>query len=428
MKVVKTWMKSMILLLTVVLLLASCKAAEVTPAPPAPEKVVWVTIGELSDLTGPTASTQADTATAYRAFISAINDDGGIKVNGKTIKLRHSAYDTAYSIPRAKEAWAKLSDEGAVVVIHCLSALAEALLPDLEAAKVPCVTGSVGPSSSASDWYYATTLPGSFELTPTWMVAMTQLWQKEGKPGKPEFGFIGADLPFVPLYTEPMKPWLEREGLTIHKEIFPADATDVSAQLTRLMGLGVDEIYVAGSVSHAATVATTAKRIGCTVPLTINMALAPRDVLNAAGKQAVEGVRFDTWYIPPMAVSKELQEPPGLTRAKERWQRAAPNEPFPDGYGFSYSGIEVVKEGLRLALEKVAPEQITGETLKSYGLDRISNFDLGGISYPITYRLGDHKGPNHFRYWVSRDGVLYALTDWVQCTSAIDDWRQQQSK
>ena len=81
------------------------------------------------------------------------------------------------------------------------------------------------------------------------------------------------------------------------------------------------------------------------------------------------------------------------------------------------TGCLVIKGALEKALDDVAPEDLTGQTFRDYGLDRLNNLDMMGLSFNISYRPGnDNPGPNHDRAFEAKGGKLVPAADWVQFT------------
>ena len=78
----------------------------------------------------------------------------------------------------------------------------------------------------------------------------------------------------------------------------------------------------------------------------------------------------------------------------------------------------VGSEAFRLALEKVAPEELTGESLREHGLNRVTDYTAGGLlGGPVTWRagVGNHDGPCSYFIWQYRGGHTYLQYKTEQC-------------
>ena len=91
---------------------------------------------------------------------------------------------------------------------------------------------------------------------------------------------------------------------------------------------------------------------------------------------------------------------------------------MPTGYYLGIGVATVMEEALKLALDEIAPEEITGETLKIHGLDRIRDFDKLGTCRPFSYdEPGKHLGPDSVSYWRINDGKLSNYSGWIEATT-----------
>ena len=79
----------------------------------------------------------------------------------------------------------------------------------------------------------------------------------------------------------------------------------------------------------------------------------------------------------------------------------------------------LIEEGLKKALGKVSPEELTPELFCLEGLNRISNFNYKGGTGPHTYELGVNTGwESKASLWkMSEDGKHTMVKDWFTATN-----------
>ena len=269
-----------------------------------------------------------------------------------------------------------------------------------------------------SDWCYGNYHSGVANMIRTWIVWLKNDWVKAGKPGGTlVLGAIATDEPFVPLSLWGIDDFVKEQGIKLVIETVPKGTMDASPQLLRLKDANVKGIFVLSSAPGAVVVLKSAKSMGLNIPLTQCAASTLGDVVALGGADLAEGYQGEYFY-EPMSANPKFKASAGLKLARELWKKNHPNEKPNDMYINGILSGMVIAEGIRLALDTVTPEALTGETLKMYGLDRIKNFDGMGLTKPITYVLDDHIGPKHVQYWVVRkEGYVEPVSDWMPTTT-----------
>jgi ABC-type branched-subunit amino acid transport system substrate-binding protein len=390
-----------------------------------PPSVSWaqkpiseVVVGNISAMTGPTSGTHMMCLSGSRDYLNYLNEKmGGITGKNGTVKVKYHAYDSQYVAAKAKDGFARLQGQGMIVCTHCASAHSDALKTDYERAKIPLVTGSHGIASPWSDWAYGNYHSGVANMIRTWIVWLKNDWEKAGKPGGTlVLGSIETDEPFVPLGMWDINTFVKEQGITLVRETIPKGTMDASPQLLRLKEAGAKHIFVSSSAPGAVVVLSSARSMKLNIPLTQCAAATLGDVIALGGPELAEGYQGE-YFFEPMSKNPKLKASPGLELARELWQKNQPSQRPNDMYLNGILSGMVIAEGIRLALDMVAPEKLDGEALKKYGLDRIKNFDGMGLTWPITYLPGEHTGPLHVKYWVVRKGFVEPISDWMPTTT-----------
>lgn len=379
-----------------------------------------VVVGEIGAMTGPTSATHLMCMSGTKDYVEYVNETGGIKGKKGTVKIDYINYDSQYVAAKAKDGFARLRGKGMIVLTHCAAGHSDALLKDHERAKIPLVTGSLGVVSMWSDWVYANYHPGIANMIRTWAVWAKSKWEKEGKPGgKLILGAIESDEPWAPLALWDIKTFTKEQGITIVTDKMPKGSTDATPQLTRLKKAGAREIFVLSSAPGTAIVLKSAKSMGLDIPLTQCAATTLGDVIDLAGVELAEGYQGSYFY-EPVSKNPKFKDSEGMKLAKMLWEENHSGKKPRDMYVNGLLSGMVIVEAIKLALNEVPPDKLTGETLKKYGLDKIRNFDAMGLTTPISYIPGDldsHIGQRHVWYWVVRNGYVEPLTDWMPTTT-----------
>ena len=413
---------ALLILVTVLALSAmhACKqAAEAPPAALAKE----VKVAVVSDLTGPNAAYIARTLEGTKAYLEWQNEKGGV-IEG--VPLDVTIYDMAGSMPKAYEAVQRAIDDGVVAIFSNSASSTEPTLKLAEANKIPHIAGSPGVKGLWSDWLYATNVNAMGDVYPSILDAILALWEKQGKPGKPMVGVLTFDSMaghmvhrgfFDPCEGYPV-PYIEQQGVEYVKEMFPTEATDLTAQIAKLKDAGVDEIIFGGPVGTAVAALKAMSIVNwdpshCFVGLIVSIS----DLVAQAPSDLVENIHIQSTQWSGVA-EPGLEDPPGMPLVRELWEEKNPGKPIADTFTYGLINAMVGSDAFRLALEKVAPEELTGELLREHGLNRITdNTAEGLLGGPVTWRagVGNHGGPCSYFIWQYRGGHTYLKYHMEQC-------------
>jgi branched-chain amino acid transport system substrate-binding protein len=377
-----------------------------------------VIVGNISAMTGPTSITHLMCQSGSKDYLTYLNEEkGGIEGKKGKIKVRYLTYDSQYVASKAKDGFSKFKDQGMIVLTHCAAGHADALMDDHEQAKIPLVTGSLGLRSMVSDWIYGNYHPGSINMNSSWILWVKSEWEKARKPGGTlTVGTLASDEPPMLLSLERTPRFAKEHGIKFVLETIPKGTTDASPQLLRLKEAGAWQIYVLMSAPGATVVLNSSKTMKLNIPLTQSAASSLGEVIALAGPELAEGYQGE-YFFEPMSKNPELPESPGMKLSRMLWNKYHPGETPRDLYVDGILSGMIIAEGMKLALNEIAPEKLNGETLKIYGLDRIRNFTGMGLTAPISYTPGDHLGQKHVRYYVVRKGYVEPISDWRPTTT-----------
>ncbi len=384
------------------------------------KEVKEVVVGEICAMTGPTSATHLMCMSGTKDYIGYINEKGGVEGKKGRVKIDYISYDSQYVAAKAKDGFARLREKGMIVLTHCAAGHSDALLADHERAKIPLVTGSLGVASMWSEWVYANYHPGIANMIRTWAMWEKSKWEKEGKPGgKLILGAIESDEPWAPLALWDLDSFCKEQQIEIVTDKMPKGTTDATPQLTRLKKAGARGIFVLSSAPGTVVVLKSARSMGLDIPLTQCAATTLGDVIDLAGAELAQGYQGSYFY-EPVSKNPKVKDSEGMKLAKMLWEKNHPGQKPRDMYvNGLISGMIIVK-AIKLALNEVPPDQLNGETLKKYGLDKIRNFDCMGLTTPISYIPGDldsHIGQRTVWYWVVRGEYVEPLTEYMPTTT-----------
>lgn len=385
------------------------------------EDVPEVAVGEICAMTGPTSATHLMCFSGSKDYFKYINDQGGVKGEKGKVKIKVLSYDSQYQAAKAKDGFARLRRQDMIVLTHCAAGHSDALLSNHERHKIPLVTGSLGVASMWSEWVYANYHPGIANMIRTWALWVKDKWEEEGKPGgELILGAIEAEEPWAPLALYDIEKFEKKHNLKIVTEKMPKGTNDATPQLSRLKKAGAREIFVLSSATGSTVVLKSAKSMGLEIPLTQCAASTLSDVIAQAGPELAEGYRGSYFY-QPFAKAPSIPDSEGMKLARMLWQENHFGEKPKDMYINGLLSGMIIVEALELALDEVAPENLDGQALKKYGLDKIRDFTAKGLTKPISYTPGDldsHIGQRQVRYWeVREDGHLIPVSDWMPTTT-----------
>ncbi|MFH0845666.1 MAG: hypothetical protein V1930_09310 [Pseudomonadota bacterium] len=104
--------------------------------------------------------------------------------------------------------------------------------------------------------------------------------------------------------------------------------------------------------------------------------------------------------------------------------------PYPDGVWYVGWQISVImEEAIRLALEKVNPDKLTGKKLRDLGIFRMKGFDANGLlskEAGITYYPHeDHRGGQYSVLHRVKDLKDSTVTGWRKSPKLLPDWMKK---
>ncbi len=326
-----------------------------TAQQPAAEK--FVTILNLSDLTGPLGGINVPGATGGDDYIKDTNERGG--VDG--VKINHVVVDTRYDTARAVSAYKRYCTQPQLLMVLAVSTgAAKALAPFFENDKLVAVISAAGEFQAKPGriFMWSVAYQNVFAAGLDWMV---KDWKEKGRPGMPVVGYISWDSPYGVEFLLGGKEYASKIGVTLlQPELFPTGAVKHDVYLMRLANSGANYIWVGGIDPTPTNVIRDAHALGLTK--TIQMVsdfYGPHEAIGIKlHPAAVEGAIL----VSHSYMGDEIKANP-RSKLWTKYQRK-PLEEMDDSYVAASGWImDPFLEALRRALKEVSYEKLDGDAM-----------------------------------------------------------------
>lgn len=258
------------------LLIATCAAAVAFAfAGPASSKVDGDTIilGSAISLTGKYSSNGVNAQNGYDFAVKKINDMGGVKVGGKTYKLKVVYYDDESTPARGAQLAERLIQQDGVKFMlgPYSSGLTKAIAPVTEKYKIPMVEAEGAARSLFTQGYkyIFAVLSTSEQYLASSIALAAEMAEKEGKkPSDVRVAMVFENDPFSLDVRAGVVDDAKKYGMKIVlDDKMPRDLSDISATLTKVKALKPDLLVVSGHEKGATTAARQIMEMKVDVPM-----------------------------------------------------------------------------------------------------------------------------------------------------------------
>ena len=358
-----------------------------------------IKIGGIFDITGATSDVGADYAVAAKDAIAYINANGG--VNGRPIEMDGNDY--AYKIPDAVNLYKTYKDDGIYLIQGWGTGDTNALKEMVNADKIVYMsasydTGISDPSKTPYNFFVGTSYGDSIKAA---MQYVADSWTDKSR--KPRVVFIYPDHP----YGKNPIPAGKEAATALGIEIGPDQdvslkATDAVSQLTEMKKFNPDFAWIGGTAASTAVIIKDAAKLGLPTKFICNVWGFNENILklasDAAKERAYGMVPFTMWG----------DDVPGMKPIMEMHKKNHPNDTHDALYVRGWASATVWLEGLRRA-DKAG--KLTGEGVKA-ALETLKDFDLGGLTAPVTYTSTDHRPSTKTPIYQIQGGKLVKVAEY----------------
>ena len=358
-----------------------------------------IKVGGIFDLTGVTSDVGKSFAQGVRDGVAWTNENGGI--NGKKIHLFDVDY--GYKIPEAVGAYKRMVGDDKVIMINGWgTGDTEALKAQVNGDKMPYISASFSghltdPAKTPYNFFVA---PSYSDQLRAWLSWVKEDWKDKSR--NPRVAFYYGDNAYGKAPMEAGRRFCKENGIDlVDEEILPGVFQDATSQLLNTKQKGADYVYINVTTTGVSTVLKDAKKLGLNIKFGSNP-YGFSEALPAVAKEAAEGV---TGVVPHVPFGEDV---PGMKRLVEFHQKNHPNDSHDAIYVRGWAYVLVWTEALRRA-DKAG--QLNGPGVKA-ALETLKDFDLGGLTNPVTYTATDHRPTTKTAIYTIKDGKLVKVKEY----------------
>ncbi|HEY5676860.1 MAG TPA: ABC transporter substrate-binding protein [Myxococcales bacterium] len=358
-----------------------------------------IKVGGIFDLTGITSDVGKPFAQGVRDGVQWTNENGGI--NGKKIRLVDVDY--GYKIPEAVAAYKRMiGDEKVVMINGWGTGDTEGLKAQVNQDKVPYLSASFSghltdPAKTPYNFFVA---PSYSDQLRAWLHWVKDDWKDKSR--NPKVAFFYGDNAYGKAPIEAGRRYCKDIGVDlVDEEIVPGAFQDATSQLLNMKQKGADYAYINVTTTGVSTILRDAKKLGLNTKFGSNP-YGFSEALPLVAKEYAEGV---TGVMPHVPFGENV---PGMKRLEDFHKKNHPNDTHDALYVRGWSYVLVWTEALRRADKAGA---LTGEGVKA-ALETFKDFDLGGLTNPVTYTSSDHRPSTKTAIYQIKGGKLVKVKEY----------------
>ena len=358
-----------------------------------------IRVGGIFDLTGVTSDVGKSFARGARDAIAWTNDNGGI--NGKKINLFEVDY--GYKIPEAVAAYKRMTTDDKVIMINGWgTGDTEGLKALVNADKTPYISASFSAkiSDPAKTPYNFFVGPSYSDQLRAWLSWVKEDWKDKSR--HPKMAFYYGDNAYGKSPIEAGRLFCKENGIDlVDEEILPGVFQDATSQLLNTKQKEADYVYINVTTTGVSTVLKDAKKLGLNLKFGSNP-YGFGEGLAQVAKELAEGV---TGVMPHVPYGENV---PGMKKLVDFHKKNHPDDTHDTMYVRGWTYVLVWSEALKRADKKNA---LTGEGVKA-AMEELRDFDVGGLTNPITYTPTDHRASTKTPIYMVKGGKLVKVGEY----------------
>lgn len=260
-----------------------------------------IILGSAISITGKYSQEGKNASDGYNFAVKAINDAGGVKVNGKSYKLKVQYYDDESTPARTAQLLERLiSQDGIQYALGPYgSGPTKAAAPITEKHHIPMVESEGASRSLFTQGYrymFAALSTSEQYLSPVIDLAAEQAKKHGKQPGSLKVAMSFENDPFSLDVRSGVVERVKHYGMKIVvDDKMPRDLSDVSATLTKIKALRPDVILVSGHTKGAVTATRQMKEMEVNAPMVAMTHCESADLVGKFGA-AAEGILCPTQW------------------------------------------------------------------------------------------------------------------------------------
>ena len=363
-----------------------------------------IKVGAIFDLTGPTADVGTDYGAGVRGFADWINGRGGIE--GRPIDLIFQDY--GYQVDRAEQLYSQFVNEGAVIFMGWGTGDTEALRLRVAEDEVPFSSASLShrlgdPAEAPYNFLLATTYSDQFRIALDWIA-------NNHGDGTSVVALMHNASPFgLSPARQGGVEFAEALGIDLTLYEMPRGAVDFTAEFSRIRQSGAEYVVFQNTSGPAAVALQNARSLGLDATFFCLNWCSNAQLVQIAG-EAAEGV-MGTMPYAPLSV-----DVPGTRVIREYLEgKGESTEGKTNAYTQGWWTFAAFAEGMRRVLS--SGQELTGANIKA-ALETLADYDMGGVTVPVTLTPTDHRGSKGLRIFRVEGGEWVPITDFVAAPAA----------
>ena len=370
-------------------------------------------IGITTPSTGPAAEKGSPMGHGNLDAIEYINTElGGVAGYPVEVVWLDNAYDAAKVVTNVK----KFMDEGCLMFATASSKMMTASMEIANRAEFPGLACFNAPILHRPPQHIYGQMP---DYGDDWSAFATYYMENIWKgPGKPKMALHLLNNPTGYGALDAARASAERLGIEL---LLPAEehtttTTSEIDSLTRVKALNADVLYISSTPAPTAVIIKNAYQLGMYPGITIGLGHAgiTKALVDIAGADICEGVYG---VFPTVNWGDDV---PGMAKIVEYSQKLHPKDEGNMDYITSWAQSLIMAEILRVAVENVGYDVLakgdveSWRAIETYGIQRLKDYDVGGLHGPVSYTPGDNRLSKSVRVFQIQGGEITPVTDWVE--------------
>ena len=370
-------------------------------------------IGITTPSTGPAAEKGSPMGHGNLDAIEYINTElGGVAGYPVEVVWLDNAYDAAKVVTNVK----KFMDDGCLMFATASSKMMTASMEIANRAEFPGLACFNAPILHRPPQHIYGQMP---DYGDDWSAFATYYMENIWKgPGKPKMALHLLNNPTGYGALDAARASAERLGIEL---LLPAEehtttTTSEIDSLTRVKALNPDVLYISSTPAPTAVIIKNAYQLGMYPGITIGLGHASitKALIDIAGADICEGVYG---VFPTVNWGDDV---PGMAKIVEYCQKLHPKDEGNMDYITSWAQSLIMAEILRVAVENVGYDVLakgdveSWRAIETYGIQRLKDYDVGGLHGPVSYTPGDNRLSKSVRVFQIQGGEITPVTDWVE--------------
>jgi branched-chain amino acid transport system substrate-binding protein len=392
------------LMLTVLPLVSACTGEE--------KEGKTLKVGITTPTTGAAAEKGAPMGDANLDAIKYINEElGGVKGYMIEVVWLDSKYDAAQTVTNVN----RFMDEKCLLFGTSSSKEMTAVMGIANQAEFPGLVCFNAPNLHRPPQHiYGQTPDYGDDWTAFATYYMKNVWKGTGKP-KMALHLLNNSTGYGA--RDAAKAAADRLGIEIIAvEEHAATTQSETESLTRIKAKNPDVLYISSTPAPTALIIKNAYELGMYPGITIGCGHASftKKLVDIAGADIVEGV----YGVFPTASWGE--NVPGMAKLVEYAEKLHPKDVGNMDYITAWAQSLVIAEILKKAVENAGYDVLAKGDVNAWravekqGIQKLKGYDVGGLQSPVSYTPGDNRLGNSLRIFQVKQGVITAITDWIE--------------